>query len=454
MASTHTNPDDRAQPGDDPEMPRPGYAFRSPGYVSDPDGDGLFGGITATFRDGSQVTIVPRGTDEEGRQRYAYSVTQEQVPRTLAAGDDLRSGVGEPVNYRKALAAWTSFACADAEAYQATMSGDAVQEWAYQHDDELSELALDLEGQDPDAEAEQATTAAADDVAADDRCDDTDGDVTTVDSLEIEAWVREAYWSLAREPGAIVTLHDLRQALPADLPRDQVDAALTNLADHSDVHVFPTSDQRHARPQDQAAALWLGGSHDHAVTMDATQHPDRVVERLSMRDAQRATSMVAALDDQTVADVAERLGVEPCDDPQVLRQRLIDTSAANHAAWLADAQQGAEDGTLLYRADTEPEWGAGWTDDDRQAAAEAAARLQDRAATDPAWAYVRQRADRWAQPQAPVEEPVQQPAADGDVNDNHASTATGDSSADGDQAPGATQQALSADNGHDDVDGM
>lgn len=98
------------------------------------------------FRDGSELTITPHGVDWEGRQNYAYHLTSP-TGDTVQAGDDLRSGVGEPVNLHKALAAWTSFAGADAETYQSTMSGDAMQEWAYQHNDELCELSCDLEEQ-------------------------------------------------------------------------------------------------------------------------------------------------------------------------------------------------------------------------------------------------------------------------------------------------------------------
>jgi hypothetical protein len=114
------------------------------GEPADRNRNGLLGRITATFADGSTATIVPRGICPEGRQRYAYSVTQSRVPRTVVAGE-LRSGVGEPVNLLRALAAWASFAAADAEEYAASMSGDAFGEWAYQHDDELSMLALELE---------------------------------------------------------------------------------------------------------------------------------------------------------------------------------------------------------------------------------------------------------------------------------------------------------------------
>ncbi len=145
----------------------PSFQFKSGSCIANPNAD-PWGGIAATFRDRSQVTIVSRGADDEGRQRYAYSLTQEPIPRTVAAGHDLRSGVGEPVNYRKALSAWVSFASADAETYRADMSGDAMQEWAYQHDDELSELAMDLEDQ-------AGSASGIDGSAAVNGHDDTDG---------------------------------------------------------------------------------------------------------------------------------------------------------------------------------------------------------------------------------------------------------------------------------------
>jgi len=104
-------------------------------------------GITAVFNDDSRVTILHLGTDAERRQRYIYVVWQFREPKVVTSGCDLRSGVGEPVNFRKALAAWTSFATADADTYRAAMTGDRFQEWAYQHDTELSELAIDLEDQ-------------------------------------------------------------------------------------------------------------------------------------------------------------------------------------------------------------------------------------------------------------------------------------------------------------------
>jgi hypothetical protein len=112
--------------------------------------------ISRTFRDGSQITITPLGVNEEGRQRYAYALTQEG--RTLDAGDDLCSGVGAEVDLPRILGAWTSFAGANAETYRSTMSGDEYAEWTYQHDDELSELSLELE---PDAGIETRVVGSA-----------------------------------------------------------------------------------------------------------------------------------------------------------------------------------------------------------------------------------------------------------------------------------------------------
>jgi hypothetical protein len=120
----------------------PDYGFLSSPTYADPNRDGLFGGITAAFGDGSQITIVPRGTDHEGRQRYAYSVTQQQLPRTVAAGEDLHSGIDRPVDYRRALADLAVFADARADE---DADGDPFQDWAYRHDTELSELVLQLQ---------------------------------------------------------------------------------------------------------------------------------------------------------------------------------------------------------------------------------------------------------------------------------------------------------------------
>jgi hypothetical protein len=101
--------------------------------------------VVAEFTDGSELTLSSCGGEPGGRQQYRYCLTVAEFPHVVAYGNDLRSGVGEPVNVVKALSSWVSFALADAEEYQAFMRGSPMQEWAYQHDDELSTLACDLE---------------------------------------------------------------------------------------------------------------------------------------------------------------------------------------------------------------------------------------------------------------------------------------------------------------------
>jgi hypothetical protein len=155
-----------------------GWGFVAPDDVRDPNSH-PHAGVSATFRDGSQVTLAHLGVDGEGRQRYAYALT-DSTGTVVEAGDDLRSGVADPVNHSRTLAAWTNFASADADTYQSTMNGNAMQEWAYMHDDELSALSCELEpdpnsnsgdGADP-YEADPNSPTPAGPV---DRDDDTDG---------------------------------------------------------------------------------------------------------------------------------------------------------------------------------------------------------------------------------------------------------------------------------------
>src|SRR5262249_47296976 len=146
--------------------------------------------------------------------------------------------------------------------------------------------------------------------------------------------------------GPIVPLADLRAALP-DVPRDTCDAALSRLADHSDVHVTPSGRVGHKdmADADRDAALWLGGAPQHTISIDDSRTTNGIVERLHLRDRDHATSMVAALSDREVEAVAGKMGVDVCHgEPEVTRQRLVDQSVANHDAWVADAEQGTEDG--------------------------------------------------------------------------------------------------------------
>ena len=104
--------------------------------------------------DGGTLHIKPIGRDHEDRVEWRYVI--EDGDRTvLDEGTDLRSGAGEPVDPRKALATLVGFLGAAAEAYRVDMQGQAsenaeqfppgVAEWAYLHDDELASLGLDLD---------------------------------------------------------------------------------------------------------------------------------------------------------------------------------------------------------------------------------------------------------------------------------------------------------------------
>jgi hypothetical protein len=117
-----------------------------------------WGRAEARFADGSTVTLVYRGTEtpEHGgtRRRYAYSITQPKLPRTVTAGT-IGSAVGDAVDFTRTLRALVSFLGADADRYEyAQRHGgehpdggplDPVEEWAAEHTDELDTLAHNLE---------------------------------------------------------------------------------------------------------------------------------------------------------------------------------------------------------------------------------------------------------------------------------------------------------------------
>lgn len=216
------------------------------------------------------------------------------------------------------------------------------------------------------------------------------------DTRPAEAAIRAAYARLAAYPGEIVPLTALRAALYDGPDRESIDAALTKLAAHRDVHLLPRTDQQQADPATQAAAVFFGGDYSHTLMIDA--HPDITATLQSIRSTSRvqADSMLAPLTDADVIDLADRLEMDTVGTAENLRDRIAEQADANRQAWLADARQGAADGTLLYRADTDPDWVASWSEQDRQAAREAAARLLDRADREDGWVYIRDRATRWS----------------------------------------------------------
>ncbi|WP_336207351.1 hypothetical protein [Nonomuraea sp. LPB2021202275-12-8] len=81
---------------------------------------------------------------------------------------------------------------------------------------------------------------------------------------DLEARVRAAYAELAPEPGSWVGLAKVRSLL-SDVPRERVDEALTRMERLRDVNLVPESNQRTLTPQDQEAAVIIGGQDKHLL---------------------------------------------------------------------------------------------------------------------------------------------------------------------------------------------
>ena len=103
---------------------------------------------------GGTVHIEPRGRDHVDRAVWRY-VIEDNDGTILDDGTDLRSGVGDDFDARKTMATLLGLLGAAAESYRYTMYGQTsenvdlfppdVTEWAYQYDDELAALALELD---------------------------------------------------------------------------------------------------------------------------------------------------------------------------------------------------------------------------------------------------------------------------------------------------------------------
>jgi hypothetical protein len=107
-----------------------------------------------TFSDRSTLTLMgPDALRPEGRIRFAYEV--RLADGRVIDTDYISGGVGMDFPIDEAFASWLSFGQAYAERYRYTMAhggthpdGDPtteLHEWAYQVEDELQTLALDLE---------------------------------------------------------------------------------------------------------------------------------------------------------------------------------------------------------------------------------------------------------------------------------------------------------------------
>ena len=78
--------------------------------------------------------------------------------------------------------------------------------------------------------------------------------------------IRVAYAARPKAPGGWVGLAELRADL-GDLSRDDIDAALRQLAREKGVRLAPFDNIRSLRPQDKVAALQLGDSPKHMIAM-------------------------------------------------------------------------------------------------------------------------------------------------------------------------------------------
>jgi hypothetical protein len=107
-----------------------------------------------TVGDGGTLHIQARRRDDEGRWIWRY-VIEDAHHRILDDASDLRTGAGDPIDTRKAMETLVGYLGAAAESHRYTLQGQSsensdmfppqVMEWAYEHDDDLAALALNLE---------------------------------------------------------------------------------------------------------------------------------------------------------------------------------------------------------------------------------------------------------------------------------------------------------------------
>jgi hypothetical protein len=85
-------------------------------------------------------------------------------------------------------------------------------------------------------------------------------------TVDVEQQVRDAYASLASEPGAYVRLSRLRPALDA-VPRAEFDAAVSALQRQPGVTLIPEENQKTLTDEDRDAAVVVGNQHNHLLAI-------------------------------------------------------------------------------------------------------------------------------------------------------------------------------------------
>ena len=88
----------------------------------------------------------------------------------------------------------------------------------------------------------------------------------TVD--EIERRVRAAYDQLARRPGALIRMADLRDALP-DIQRSHLDRVLRDMSVARVARLVPESNQKTLTQRDRDAAVRSGNQDKHLFAVDS-----------------------------------------------------------------------------------------------------------------------------------------------------------------------------------------
>jgi hypothetical protein len=91
-------------------------------------------------------------------------------------------------------------------------------------------------------------------------------DEPTVPHVDTADRIRAAYAALAAAPGSWVSLTRLRHAV-ADIPRADLDAALLRLVLEREVRLNPEFDQKTLTAADRAAALRMGGTDVHLISI-------------------------------------------------------------------------------------------------------------------------------------------------------------------------------------------
>ncbi|MFI5783009.1 hypothetical protein [Nocardia sp. NPDC051570] len=100
--------------------------------------------------------------------------------------------------------------------------------------------------------------------------DDSGQTLADIFRPDVASQVEAAYAELTRKIGMPLRLSVLRERLDA-IPRKDVDRALAVLARRGDVHVRAEADQKTLTDLDREAAVVLGGTPRHVLTIEAAQ---------------------------------------------------------------------------------------------------------------------------------------------------------------------------------------